>query len=296
MSTPGRRTPGLRMAVPTPEELFSPAEVYHENSKLGPGCEELFQRIGAVNESPHIRGIISRPFRTYPGCVHVDLPQTQAVLRDTLPDLLRSRRSCHDFAGTPISRAQLGSMLALGDGIVAVQRGPDPAEFQLRTAPSGGGLYPVETFCLVMDVEGMEPGVYHYDVLRHRLAHVKAMDCRTALLGACNLHAELRGAAVCFALSVVLPRSSFKYGQRAYRFALIESGHIAQNLLLAAEAHGLGSLPVGGFFDDDLNRLVGLDGCQEFVVYLALAGHRCAPGPAVTTPIGNAATRQGRDA
>ena len=76
------------------------------------------------------------------------------------------------------------------------------------------------------------------------------------------------------ALSVVLPRSSFKYGQRAYRFALLEAGHVAQNLLLAAEGLDLGALPVGGFFDDELNRLLQLDGCQEFVVYLVLMGHR----------------------
>lgn len=262
------------MAQPTPEELFSPAEVYHENSKLGPGCEELFQRIGAVNESPHIRSIVSRPFRSYPGALHVDLPPAWGRTDGRLEDVLRSRRSCHDFSGNPMSLEELASVLALGDGIVAVQRGDDPAEFRLRTAPSGGGLFPVETFCLVMNVDGVSPGVYHYDVLRHRLAQVCATDCRRVLLASCNLEAEVRGAAVCMALSVVLPRSSFKYGQRAYRFALMESGHIAQNLLLAAEANGLGALPVGGFFDDTLNGLVGLDGFQEFVVYLALVGRR----------------------
>lgn len=274
MHTRPIRRPSLRMATPTPEELFSPAEVYHENSKLGPGCEELFQRIGAVNESPHIRSIISRPFRSYPGCLHVDLPQGWGRTQGRLEDVLRSRRSCHDFQGGPMSLEALASVLAMGDGIVAVQRGEDPAEFQLRTAPSGGGLYPVETFCLVMDVEGVPPGVYHHDVPRHRLARVAETDCRRALLDSCNLESEVRGAAVCIALAVVLPRCSFKYGQRAYRFALMESGHIAQNLLLAAEANGLGALPVGGFFDDNLNRLVGLDGCQEFVVYCALIGRR----------------------
>ena len=100
------------------------------------------------------------------------------------------------------------------------------------------------------------------------------MDCRPVLASASNLRSEAMSAGFCIALSVVLPRSSFKYGQRAYRFALLEAGHIAQNLLLASEGLGLGALPVGGFFDDEINDLLGLDGCSEFVIYLVLAGSR----------------------
>jgi SagB-type dehydrogenase family enzyme len=259
---------------PTPEELFSPMEVYHENSKLGPGCEELFQRIASVNTSPHIRNVISRPFRTYPGCPVFDLPPGWGTVTRSLEDVLQRRRSHHRFAGTPCRLAELATVLALGDGIVARQKGDDGAEFQLRTAPSGGGLYPVETFCLVFDVEGLEPGVYFYNAPRHRLERLAALDCRARLIQSSNLRDEIQKAGFCVALSVVLPRSSFKYGQRAYRFSLLEAGHIAQNVLLAAEGLGLGALPIGGFFDDQVNQLLQLDGCQEFVVYLVLVGQR----------------------
>lgn len=259
---------------PSEEELFSPMEVYHENSKLGPGCEELFQRIASVNTSPHIRSVIAKPFRTYPGCPVIDLPPGWGRVERSLEDVLQRRRSHHRFAGLPNRLEELATVLALGDGIVARQKSDDGAEFQLRTAPSGGGLYPIEIFCLVFDVEGLEPGVYFYNVPRHRLERVAAVDCRARLTGASNLKEEIARAGFCVALSAVLPRSSFKYGQRAYRFALLEAGHIAQNLLLAAEGAGLGALPIGGFFDDEVNELLGLDGCQEFVVYLVLVGHR----------------------
>lgn len=259
---------------PTEEDLFSPMEVYHENSKLGPGNEELFQRIATVNSSPHIRSVISRPFRSYPGAPTVDLPSGWGGVSRSLEDVLQRRRSHHHFAGTPNRLQELAAVLALGGGIVARQSGEDGAEFRLRTAPSGGGLYPVETFCLVFDVEGVSPGAYFYNALAHRLELVAPGDCRSRLVNASNLKNEIGKAGFCVALSVVLPRSSFKYGQRAYRFALLEAGHIAQNILLAAEGLDLGALPIGGFFDDDMNRLLDLDGCQEFVVYLLLVGNR----------------------
>lgn len=264
----------LNLAIPTPEELFSPMEVYHENSKLSASNEELFQRIGAVNSSPHIRSVISRPFRTYPGCPTVALPTQREPITRPLDDLLGRRRSQHRFSGAPARLDELAAVLSLGDGIVARQSSDDGAAFQLRTAPSGGGLYPVETFCFALQVEGVAPGAYFYNTPRHHLEQLAAGDFGSKLAGATNLKAEFERASFCVALSAVLPRSSFKYGQRAYRFVLLEAGHIAQNLLLAAEAYGLGALPIGGFFDDDLNRFLNLDGCQEFVVYLVLIGGR----------------------
>ncbi len=273
----------LNLGRPSPEELFSPMEVYHENSKLGPGNEELFQKIATVNSSPHIRSVISRPFRSYPGCPVIGLPRQWAPITRSLDDLLTRRRSHHDFSGEPAKLGELAGILMLGDGIVARMSGDDGSEFQLRTAPSGGGLYPIETFCLALNVEGVGPGAYFYNARAHHLEQVAAGDFRTRLLGATNLRSEIERASFCVALSVVLPRSSFKYGQRAYRFALLEAGHIAQNVLVAAEGLGLGALPVGGFFDDELNAMLSLDGCQEFVVYLLLVGHRAGPAPASST-------------
>jgi len=264
----------LNIGKVTPDELFSPMEVYHENSKLGPHNEELFQKIATVNSSPHIRRVISRPFRSYPGCPHVDLPSQFPPMTRPLDDVLTKRRSEHHFADTPTQLDELARVLLLGDGIISRMTSEDGAEFLLRTAPSGGGLYPIETFCFVFNVAGVPPGAYFYNTPKHRLERLAGEDFRPHFSAATNLSAEVASAGFCIALSVVLPRSSFKYGQRAYRFALLEAGHIAQNLLLAAEAIGLGALPVGGFFDDNINALLNLDGCQEFVVYLLLIGKK----------------------
>ena len=69
-------------------------------------------------------------------------------------------------------------------------------------------------------------------------------------------------------------RCRVKYGERGYRFCLLEAGHIAQNLLLAASAEGLAALPIGGFIDDELNEMAGLDGVEAAVLYLVLVGGR----------------------
>ena len=74
-------------------------------------------------------------------------------------------------------------------------------------------------------------------------------------------------------------RIKFKYGERGYRFLLLEAGHIAQNLLLAAEADGMGGVAIGGFLDDPLNDLLDLDGVEEAVVYMVLAGQKQNSGP-----------------
>ena len=79
----------------------------------------------------------------------------------------------------------------------------------------------------------------------------------------------------CFAIvmSSVMQRVKFKYGERGYRFALLEAGHIAQNILLAATSEELGAVPIGGFFDDRLNDILGLDGLEEIVIYSVLVGN-----------------------
>jgi SagB-type dehydrogenase family enzyme len=85
---------------------------------------------------------------------------------------------------------------------------------------------------------------------------------------------ELERAAMVFVLTGIALKSRLKYGERGYRFMLLEAGHIAQNLLLTANALGLGALPIGGFVDDELDRLLDVDGVEETSLYLVAVGRR----------------------
>ena len=275
---------GFSLTRPTPEELFSPMEVYHENSKIQPSDFELLTRVLTVNSSPQIRRVITRPFVNYPGHHAVALPKEFPPSPAPFESILTNRRSEHHFSGKPISLEALARVLFFGDGIVSKLASEEGGSFSLRTAPSGGGLYPVELYCFALRVNDLPSGSYFYNPLQNQLELLSEADFSVPLAEATSLKREARAAAVCIALVGVLPRSSFKYGQRAYRFVLLEAGHIAQNILLTAESLGLGGLAVGGFMDDQVNALLRLDGCQEFVIYLVLVGNKAQAASAGTKP------------
>jgi SagB-type dehydrogenase family enzyme len=141
-----------------------------------------------------------------------------------------------------------------------------------RSAPSAGALYPFETYAVVHDVEGLDPGLYHYAVTEHMLEQLRVQDLRTEMVVA-GIGQEMLGRAqVCFVLSAVFQRTRWRYRERAYRYVLLEAGHIGQNLYLVATSIGLGACAVGAFLDDHLNSLLGLDGQQEAVIYVVTVG------------------------
>jgi SagB-type dehydrogenase family enzyme len=268
-----------RALMEAPNELlFVPSEVFHENSMLRPSDTELYARINYVNTSSEVRATISRPFTHYHGAPTIALPREFAPSGRSFEEVLQSRRSVRDFSGAPMSLETLAKILLLGDGIVYEWQTDDGSTWGLRPAPSPGGLYPVEMYCLVLRVEGLTPGVYFYHAKDHALELVSEQDPTDILTEAVPAQAEsIRQAAVCVALSAVMARVKFKYGERGYRFLLLEAGHISQNLLLAAEAENLGGVAIGGFLDEPLNTFLELNGVDEAVLYLTLLGDKANP-------------------
>lgn len=256
-----------------PGLLFSPSEIYHENSKLRPTDKGLYSWISFINSSRHIRKVISRPFTSYRGTLRTVLPKRFNNTPYSFEDIIVSRRSIREFSGSSMSLNSLAKILYLGDAIVKRWKMPDDITWSLRTAPSPGGLYPIDIHCACFRVDGIGHGLYFYNPLSHSLEQISTQDVsHMVVTSAYGLEEAVRKACVCLLLSAVMPRVKFKYGERAYRFALMETGHIAQNLLLATHAEGLGACPVGGFLDDPLNDLLGFDGVQEIVIYLLLIG------------------------
>lgn len=259
------------------EQLFLPSEVFHENSILHPSDIELYSRINYVNTSAEVRATISRPFVHYQGAPTIALPREFAPSGRSFEEILRARRSVRDFSGEAMTLETLAKILLLGDGIVHQWQTADGSVWGLRPAPSPGGLFPIEMYCLVLRVEGLTPGVYFYHAKDHALEHVGEVDPVDVLMEAVPAQAEsFRQAGVCIALNAVMPRVKFKYGERGYRFLLLEAGHIAQNLLLLAEAENLGGVAIGGFLDEPLNNFLELNGVDEAVIYLTLLGNKAA--------------------
>jgi len=155
----------------------------------------------------------------------------------------------------------LSQMLWAAQGITRVIR-----DFGLRTAPSAGALYPVETYLVVHSVEGIEPGVYHYAVETHELDQLQVGDFRAVVARAALDQKIAYRANVVFVWTAVFERSKWKYKQRAYRYLYLDAGHIAQNVALAAVALGLGSCQIAALYDDEANALLGVDGVDESVI------------------------------
>lgn len=119
---------------------------------------------------------------------------------------------------------------------------------------------------------GLDPGLYHYAVADHTLEQIRTGDLRAELVRA-GIGQEMLGTAqVCFILTAVFGRTRWRYRERAYRYILLEAGHIGQNIYLAATGLGLGASAVGAFLDDAVNRLLGVDGEEEATLYLLSVG------------------------
>jgi SagB-type dehydrogenase family enzyme len=178
---------------------------------------------------------------------------------------MRRRRSVRHFTDETVTKSELSQLLWAAQGITNPESG-------IRTAPSAGALYPVETYLVVNAIEQIEPGVYHYAVDRHELEQLRAGDFRSPVAQSALDQEMAYHASVVFVWTAIFERSKWKYKQRAYRYIYLDAGHIAQNVALAAVALNLGSCQVGALYDDEVNALLGIDGTEESVVYMTVVG------------------------
>lgn len=222
------------------------------------------------------RGVLGDMFRakpkkpaeikSYPGSKKVALPKPE-YQGTTVEQAIKSRRSVRNYSKRPVSMAQLSQLLFAAQGITGKMYAQP-----LRSAPSAGALYPFEIYAVVNNVEDLPRGIYHYCVLDHSLELVKAGDFRGLIIDA-GMEQEMLGASgVSFVLSAIFDRVRHKYGERGFRYVYIEAGHISQNIYLQAGSLGLGSVCVGAFLDEKVNRLIGVDGRKEAAIYLHAVG------------------------
>lgn len=206
-------------------------------------------------------------YKKYPDAEKVNLPAPVVHGGPVLWEVLRTRRSIRAYTRDSMSIADLSQLLWATQGITA-----SFGDHQLRTAPSAGALYPIETYLLINRVDALEPGLYHYDVETHQLDILKLGDySREVKTGALDQQIAERASTV-FIWSAIFQRSKWKYLQRAYRYIFLDAAHIAQNLALAAVGLGLGSCQIGALYDDYLNELLDLDISEESVIYMSSVG------------------------
>jgi SagB-type dehydrogenase family enzyme len=264
-------------------KLLLPSEIYHENSKVSRVDWEILRRAqqdpiqrarsqGTYRVLQEYYDLIQFGAKQYPTFPRFPLPAVPPFVRRDLGEVLRQRRSVRRFCGKAMALPKLASILYFSYGVARYEEAQNH-RFPRRVVPSGGGLYPLEVYALVLDVEGLDPGAYHYEVYSHALEQLAPGDLREELRHHLLNEELIVGTTVAVVVSGVFERSRFKYGELGYRLVLLEAGHVGQNVCLTATALGLGVCPVAGFVEDSINDLLGLDGVDETALYLFVIGN-----------------------
>lgn len=269
------------MNIPTTEpsldQRFPTAMLYQENSVLNPARGPAFQEriMSYTKVSGDVLALPNAHAKTYPHCSRIALPDGPRR-RHPVERTIWKRRTRRAFTRKGISLLQLGRVLRCAYGVTG-RSADDSAPFpvtDLRACPSAGALYPLEVYPVVLRSRKLSVGVYHYNVPDHALERLVAGDFRSQLESNLLGIEMAPGADAALLISCVLDRTLTKYGERGYRFILIEVGHLAQNVALACEAFGLNSVYIGGFYEDGLAELLGTDRRHEPVQYVILLGTR----------------------
>ena len=235
-------------------------EEFQEETKYTPGKLGGYSLDWSTFPDPYKS--YENPFR------RISLPRPDISGDPDIWKALQKRRSRRSYdTSRSLTLELLATLLWATQGITA--RFGDSL---FRTAPSAGGLNPVETYLCAHAVDGLGPGIYHYRPHLFDLEYIREGDLSRDVALAALDQPFIAEAPVTFIWSAMIARSRWKYRQRAYRYIYLDAGHIGQNLYLAAEALGLGTCTIGAFFDDDMNALIGIDGREETVIYMAPVG------------------------
>ena len=195
--------------------------------------------------------------------------QWRGIGQTDLLTAIKNRQSRRDFTGDPLSQEHLSFLLWATQG---VRRRMNEAT-ALRTVPSAGARHALETYLCVLNVEGLEAGIYRYLPLEHGLL-TEAHDphVRSRLVEATFGQSFAGQSAVAFIWTAVPYRMEWRYDLAAHKVIALDAGHVCQNLYLACEAIGAGTCAVAAYHQQWMDRLVRVDGEDEFVIYLAPVG------------------------
>ena len=199
------------------------------------------------------------------------LPRQKTKGPLSLEETIASRRTRRDFQAKPLILEELAQLLWAAQGITG-------ADGTLRAAPSGGALYPLDVYAVVggASVQGLASGVYRYMPSQHGLEKVTSGDLRKEMARACLRQMWMADAPVSLVVTAEYARIEGKYGSRGRRYAVIEVGHVGQNIFLQAEALGLGAGIVGAYDDAGLAKALHLSRAHQPLIVMPV-GHPRAP-------------------
>lgn len=228
-----------------------------------------------MDPSPESQGLPQPPLETpcESAFAMVDLHKYESISvpGSDLWQTMQNRRTLRKYQSTPISLNELSAMLWFTQGVKTITDRP----VTMRTVPSGGARHPLETYLVVNDVTGLEPGLYRFMAISNQLALIRqGTNLNEEISAACQNQHQVRDCPVSFWWAAITERGVWRYSTRAYRYLILDAGHVCQNLCLAAEGLGCGVCEIGAFTDTQINSFFGLDGEEHFIIYGATVGKR----------------------
>jgi SagB-type dehydrogenase family enzyme len=195
--------------------------------------------------------------------------QTWSIPPCDLQTAIASRQSRRQFTAEPLSLEELAYLLWSTQGVRAMLN----EAAVLRTVPSAGCRHPFESYIAVLRVTGLESGIYRYLPLEDAIVYVGEIENLPGELAAATHGQRFAGqAAATFIWTVVAARTEWRYAEASYKVIALDAGHVCQNLYLACEAIGAGTCAIAAYDQTLLDGLLGVDGDEEFAVYLAPVG------------------------
>lgn len=204
----------------------------------------------------------------------IDLPppgELVGIGTVSVANAVATRKSHRHYSDEPFTLDEISFLLWATQGVRKVH---SPAVV-FRTVPSAGCRHAFETYLCAMKVDGLRPGIYRYLPLGHQLCLEREADDLPSRLTEATLGQRFvgRGAAT-FVWTAIPYRMEWRYGEASYKVIAVDAGHVCQNLYLACEAIGAGTCAVAAYDQGLMDRLLGVNGEDEFTVYLAPVGKR----------------------
>jgi SagB-type dehydrogenase family enzyme len=202
-------------------------------------------------------------------------PATIDVPHLDLRTAIEERHTVRAYVKEPLTIKELAFLLWCTQGVKKVAG----TYATFRTVPSAGARHALETYLLINDVERLEPGLYRYLALTHRLQQLDLdPTLHIRIAEACLGQQCTMRCGVVFLWVAVPYRMTWRYSERGYRELHKDAGHVCQNLYLAASAVGCGVCAIAAYDDDGMHGILGIDGVDQFLIYLATVG-KTGPAP-----------------
>lgn len=212
---------------------------------------------------------VQKPVSPGSRVIQLPTPENWAIQSCDLLSAIADRQSRRQFTAESLSLDELAFLLWATQGVRAILH----EAAVLRTVPSAGCRHPFETYLGILRVAGLDCGVYRYLPLDHALVHERDIPNLPAYLtAACRGQGFAGQSAVTFIWTAVAARTEWRYAEASYKVIALDAGHVCQNLYLACEAIGAGTCAIAAYNQTLADDLLGVDGDEEFTVYMAPVG------------------------